>query len=91
MPTSPEQPTSVGAVIKDGRFALPAEEGPVPGLYKVAIYAEGDAAPLPEGHVPGVPLPAPQDLIPPKYNVATELTADVKKGGPNKFEFPLSR
>ncbi len=78
-------------MIKDGAFEVPREGGPVPGNYKVMIYAQGEASPLPEDYMPGAPKPLPKDLIPRKYNSKTTLTAEVKAGGPNTFKFPLTR
>ena len=36
------------------------------------------------------PLHAPE-LIPPQYNVKSELTATVKEEGPNEFNFDLEK
>ena len=88
-PGSADLPTTAGAVIADGRYEVPRQEGLVPGTYRVMIYSQGAETPLPEDHVPGAPMPLPQDLIPPRYNAQTELSVEVKSGGPNEFDFPL--
>ena len=37
-------PVSVGAVIREGSYAIARAEGPVPGSYRVSILSEGGAA-----------------------------------------------
>ena len=41
--------------------------------------------------MPGFGPMHPQDLIPPQYNVKSELTATVKEEGPNEFNFDLEK
>jgi hypothetical protein len=88
------QATQSGGMIKDGKFDVTEEAGAAPGLYSVAIFS--GAAPLPAGVIPGSPeadvaaLQGPGELVPPKYNVRTTLTADVKPGEENVFSFELS-
>jgi hypothetical protein len=83
--------------IYSGRFAVPRDQGPVPGKYLVAIFAapvERSAGGSAEATVP-VPRStkrAPDaPAIPPRYNARSELTADVKPGGPNAFTFDLKK
>jgi hypothetical protein len=80
--------------ITDGRFEIPVVAGPSPGKYGVAIYSEDDLAPAPApGEMPGPPMPRKKAAvpIPPRYNAKTELTAEVKAGGPNVYTFNLTR
>lgn len=80
-------PESAG-VVRNGRFEIPAEEGPMIGTLRVEIRAEQD---------PGFPLDDPQafaqqgvkalppNRIPPKYNDHSELTVTTTADGPNEF------
>jgi hypothetical protein len=79
-------------VITEGRFDIPRNEGPSAGKYGVAVYNQDDSAPAP-GEMPG-PLKKRKtsgELIPPRYNTRTELTAEVKPGGPNSYTFDLKK
>jgi hypothetical protein len=68
--------------IKDGRFAFRAKAGPK----KVEIQASRPVGP--ENPIMGQ---RPQEqYIPEKYNVASELTAEVTADGENEFQFSLS-
>jgi len=44
-----------------------------------------------EGAMPGFGAMHPQDLIPPRYNVKSELKANVTEEGPNTFNFDLEK
>jgi hypothetical protein len=85
------------ATITAGRFDIPRAEGPVPGKYMVAIFnAPGDR---PAGGSADATVPVPRsrnrsartDAIPARYNARSELTAEVKAGGPNSFTFDLKK
>ena len=91
-------PITGGAAISGGKFSIPKAEGLVPGEYTVSISSEGDppskksaaekAAP---GEMPGLgPLHA-AELIPAKYNATSTLKSEVKQGGPNNFEYKLTK
>jgi hypothetical protein len=90
-PTSANETTAAGTAITSGRYAIPENEGLVPGKYQVMIT--GVLAPPAEVKV-GLPgegrptLPA-KELIPTKYNSKTELAAQVTPGGPNRFDYDL--
>jgi len=94
------QPTGTGgpaggAGVVDGTYAIPQAEGLVPGKYQVLIYGAADAAqpsaaqPAPPGDTPPLQKPA-KDPIPAKYNAKSELTREVTKEGPNRFDFDLT-
>jgi hypothetical protein len=70
--------------IKDGQFSFKAK----PGSVKVKITAMRDTGKTVVGAM-GEQLPAMEQYLPPKYNTATELTAEVKSGGGNKYTFAL--
>lgn len=83
--------TEAGAVITDGKFDIPREQGLLPGKYKVAISSPDpksgqgppDAAPGDRGGYPA------KERIAAKYNAKTELTAEVTADGKNHFEFQV--
>jgi hypothetical protein len=88
------QPTQSGGVIKSGKFSVARDQGPVPGKYSVTINSASMEVNLPPEEVktglPGhVPPNRARDPIPDKYNARTTLTADVKEGGGNSFQFDL--
>jgi hypothetical protein len=91
LPATDKQPTAGAVEIKDGKYSLPQEQGLVPGPYKVMISSakESGAQKGPPDDSPGKHGPPPKDLIAAKYNVQTKLTAEVKEGGSNTFDFPL--
>jgi hypothetical protein len=81
------QGTMSGATIKEGAYALPDTAGLKAGAYKVRITSvEGGAAS--SDAPPGEPTAAKQ-RIPAQYNTKSTLTAEVKDGGENKFDFDL--
>jgi len=80
-----------GGMIESGKYSIPRDRGLVPGNYHVAIYSGGSGAPArgPNGPVTGGPAPN-KETIPTNYNAKTTLKAEVKKGGPNDFQFDLT-
>jgi hypothetical protein len=81
---------SGGAVIKGGAYDISRAKGLTPGKYKVAITS---AAPADAPAADAAPGPAPKpaaEKIPAKYNASSTLTAEVKSGGGNTFDFDLS-
>jgi hypothetical protein len=94
-PASQVDGTLAVGTITDGRFEIPAVAGPSPGRDGVAIYNDDELPPAPAaGEMPGPPA-APKKKaavpIPSRYNAKTELTAEVKAGGPNVFTFNLKK
>lgn len=78
-----------GAVIRDGRFDIPAEQGLSPGSYRVLISSpDGEAPQTPEEIAAGA-SPRAMERIPARYNAESELTAEVSAEGPNRFKFDL--
>ena len=83
---------AVGAIVRGGSFTLSRSEGPTPGNYRVAITSprEGKPTAKTQSAQPGDgDAPPAVEAIPANYNAATTLTAEVKAGGGNSFEFPL--
>jgi hypothetical protein len=81
--------TAVGATIRRGAFAIARDQGPIPGSYRVRIYAgSGVQAPPGKGQTERTRRPMVERL-PDTYNVRTELRADVTARGANRFPFEL--
>lgn len=86
-----------GAVIENGKYSIPADQGLVAGKYTVAISApepskqSGPAKDLsPEDQMKAVSdAGVPKERLPAKYNSTTELMVDVKSTGSNKFDFTV--
>jgi hypothetical protein len=86
-----QQPTSSGAVILEGKYSIPREQGLVAGKYRVSINAASrGGAELSETAPPGEPPPPPKELIPPDWNTASEQFIEVKKEGPFVFDFEVA-
>ncbi len=89
-PADPNVSTAAGAAVKDGAYTVTRDQGPVPGRYQVMITS-AEAAPnaAVQAVLPGDAPPPSKEPIPARYNVKTELKAEVTKGGPNAFDFKL--
>jgi hypothetical protein len=91
-PTSDNLPTTGMATINDGKYSIPRANGLVPGTYKVAITSLTEVAEAKFSHgVPGKPAPAPKNLISKQFNKNSNLTAEVKGGQSNNFEFEVKK
>lgn len=89
-PTVPTLSTTGAAPVKDGEYSLSSSQGLQPGTYDVRITSAAPVVQRKPGELPGDnPAPITKELIPDKYNAKTTLTAEVKSGGPNKFDFDL--
>jgi hypothetical protein len=89
LPADPSLGASGGAMIKDGRYSIPAKDGLLPGRYKVMISSADPSKAADPDALPGPSGPLPKDRIEPKYNAETVLTAEVKAEGPNTFNFDV--
>lgn len=93
LPASPEVTTQGGSVVIDGKYEVPQSQGLVPGKYKVVITSPDDkgAEILDKtNNAPGLPPIIKKEVIPSQYNSASLLTAEVKAGAKNVFEFNLT-
>jgi hypothetical protein len=88
-PATDESGTAVGSTIRLGSFTVSRHDGPVPGFYRVRIYASSgtQAAPT-KRHSDRSPRPMVERL-PPAYNTRTELVAEVLVRRANHFRFDL--
>jgi len=84
-------PTESGATIENGKFKIPRDSGLAPGNYKVSVFSYDRKGPKVQSEeIPGDPGNTQfKERIAKKYNAQTTLTAEVKKGGSNDFEFKV--
>ena len=78
-----------GSAIAKGQFRIPAGKGLFAGMYNVEIKG---MRPTGETYVDSESGKTEQELeqfVPAQYNTRTTLTAEVKTGSANDFEFPL--
>ncbi len=80
----------VGGVVKDGAFAIPKADGPVPGKYKVSVTEAVEGAIDPSQGT------AANFSIAPKSKPSTKVVggpidAEVKAGGGDAFDFEFQR
>jgi hypothetical protein len=94
VPTDPNGPTQGNFTVVEGKFSVPKEQGLVPGKYEVKVSTseaeEKKESETFSNNAPGMPPIVPKDAIPAMYNSNTKLTAEVKAGVPNDFQFPLT-
>src|SRR5262249_34636332 len=80
----------VAAIIKDGHYALGRGDGPAPGAQRVNVWSRKPTGKkLPSDVEPGTFIEEPREIIPARYNLNSELKADVTQGGNNRFDFAL--
>ncbi len=73
------------ALVKDGKYSLDEQTGPLVGPMRVEITTALEEDEPRDGKL----KPFTPERIPAQYNVNSQLKAEVKAGGPNKFDFPL--
>lgn len=86
--------TITGGPIRDGRFDIPAATGALPGKYEVRIFSTNvDADPMvPEDLPPGPESerrPLQPERIHKRYNIESELTAEIPEEGALELAFQL--
>ncbi|MEO0529980.1 MAG: hypothetical protein AAF266_05300 [Planctomycetota bacterium] len=86
-----ESGPSAAGRIKDGKFMLPADKGPVPGKYLVSIESM-----QPTGRTVGLTGTAlkveeMQQVVPDEYNAGSQLVIEVTGDGENHFDFELKK
>ncbi len=88
LPEGEAQPTKPGAQIEEGKYHILAERGAFAGLYRVEIHwprKTGRKVPFEDT---GIMKDETVDVIPAKFNVQSELKADIKPGA-TTFDFDL--
>ncbi len=79
---------NAGALIRDGKYQIPREQGLVPGTYRVEINAPEQGAPPPGPPGADVVEPA-RERIPPEFHRDSQRTIEVKADQANKFDFTI--
>jgi hypothetical protein len=91
-PSTAQDGVVAGALIADGKYSIPRDQGLVPGTYSVSISSVGSSAPPPGPPGPsGPPSQGPQDLVPSRYNAQSTLTIKVEPGNTKPFDFVLQK
>jgi hypothetical protein len=95
VPMAGKDGVSSGGMITDGSFRVNRDVGPIPGKYNVMIFGAGASgtakAPVEvqwQEKAAGKPSVG-TGSIPLRFNLKTELTAEVTSGGTNTYTFYL--
>ena len=80
---------SAGGKIVDSHYELSSKDGLVPATYQVRINASESTGRTIVDPAGNIEIPDMRNVIPPRYNTRTELTAEVTAEGPNRFDFDL--
>jgi hypothetical protein len=78
-----------GALIRAGRYEIPASQGLEPGTYRVAISSPVPGGTRSPAEVAAGASARARERIPPKYNSPSTLTVEITAGGTNRFDFDL--
>ena len=80
---------SGGALIQNGKYALPADKGLEPGKYRVQLSSPKPSTATAEDYAAGnMPLTA-EDRIPPDFNERSKQVIEVTAQGENQFDFAV--
>ncbi len=90
IPTTGTAGPSAGCEIKAGKFDVQADKGVLPGSFRVEITASRKTGRKTRDRVSGEMTDMFAQYLPPQYNRNSTLTADVKGGGDNSYEFALN-
>jgi hypothetical protein len=80
-----------GGPIVEGKYTVEKAKGLKPGTYKVMISSGDPNTTAPPEEAPGdsSKRPVAKEMVPKEYNTETKQTVEVKKGGPNVFNFDI--
>ncbi len=78
-----------GAVITNGEYKIPEQQGLPVGKYKIVISAGDPSQPVPEGQMPGETGPPAKERIPEEYNVKSDKVVEVVTDKENVFDFAI--
>jgi hypothetical protein len=94
LPSSGTDSPASGAIVENGHYSIPEDKGLMAGKFRVEVSAMGRTSRKTEtlnvatGKMEAVE--ALESIIPARYNRDTELTAEVKAGAANEFNFELT-
>ncbi len=91
VPAAGTEGPSAGSEVKDGRYSIPADTGPVPGDYRVELRAQkktGKMIEVGSPEPPGTKIPETVEALPAKYNSKSTLKETIKAGN-NPLDFEL--
>src|SRR4051794_37265346 len=80
IPNESNTPTQGGAVVLEGKYTIPKNQGLVPGKYRVVITSPEDKPEVivdKTNNAPGLPPIPAKEVIPKHYNSESLLTAEV--------------
>lgn len=78
------------AFVENGAYTIARADGPIPGAHRVSIWSRkptGRKVRNPDD--PSEMIEEVRDIIPPRYGSKSELTAEIKEGETNAFDFSL--
>ncbi len=80
-----------GAVIANGRYFIPEEQGLPVGQYKVVISAgvPRQTAAEAEGELPGESGPLAEERIPPEFNINSDVIVEISANRQNIYNFDI--
>ena len=80
--------TMSGSNIENGRYDIPRAKGLAPATYEVKVFSYDNKGAKVSSDMPGEPGTGFKERIAKKYNLATELKAEVKPGN-TTFDFSV--
>jgi len=85
-----EKGLAAGGEIKNGSFDIPRDKGPMPGKYKVRINSmQPTGKKIPTKRFGDELVDEVREAIPAKYNVKSELVAELSDGDTKTLDFAL--
>ena len=95
---------TAGTNVTDGSFSIPRDGGPVPGKYRVEVSSYEDVKPASDKEMAGALFGRPTEsfagapkqmirtnVVPPRYNKSSELTATIPDVSSHEVSFTLSK
>jgi hypothetical protein len=83
---------SVGAPIKDGKYFVPSDKGPLAGgTYRVELRAVRDTGKYPPGPRFAKSMTVREDIIPAEYNSGSKIQKKIESADPNRMDFHLKQ
>jgi len=83
--------TAANTEVVDGAFTIGRSSGLAPGRYQVQIVSDRSTGKtIPNPDFPDRTIEEVHNVIPPRYNVKTELTVQVKPDADEPYAFQLS-